>query len=67
LYPDEWIMSWKWEIRKSKDLVYKQPKGRRKLRVVEHVEPPENCCVTVFHGDPNPENCDDPWVVKNWK
>ena len=21
----------------------------------------------VFHGDPNPANCDDPWVVDNEK
>lgn len=67
LFPDNWIMSWKWEIRRSKDLQYGMPRGRRKLRTVEHVEPPKECCICVFHGDPNPDNCDDPWVVKNWK
>jgi hypothetical protein len=66
-YPDEWIMSWKWEIRKSKDLNYKMPKGQRTLRTVENVIPPKDCCVCVFHGDPNPEHCQDPWVVDNWK
>ena len=67
LFPDNWIMSWKWEIRNSKDLDYKMPKGRRKLRTIEHVTPPSGCCICVFHGDPNPAFCDDPWVKKNWK
>lgn len=66
LFPDLWIQSWKWEIRQSKDLVGGR-RGERKLRTVEHVTPPKGCCITVFHGDPNPEHCDDPWVKDNWK
>ena len=67
LFPDHWIQSWKWEIRSTKDLNYKMPKGKRTLRTIEHCTPPPGCCICVFHGDPNPENCDDPWVIKNWK
>lgn len=67
LFPDEWIKSWKWEIRKSKDLRYGMPRGQRKLRIIENVIPDTNCCIAVFHGDPNPHNCEDPWVVDNWK
>ena len=33
----------------------------------EDVVPRVECCVVVFHGDPNPEKCQDPWVVENWK
>jgi hypothetical protein len=22
--------------------------------------------VAVFHGDPNPHNCKDQWVINNW-
>lgn len=66
LYPDNWIQSWKWEIRKTRDLKYNLPKGQRRLRTIEYCEPPVGCCVCVFHGDPNPEHCEDPWVVKNW-
>jgi hypothetical protein len=66
LWPDSWIQSWKWEIRKDKTLA-RGNRGDRKLVNVEDVEPPEHCCVTVFHGDPNPHNCDDPWVKANWK
>lgn len=67
LFPDNWILSWKWEIRQSKDLLYNMARGTRRLRTIEHCEPPQGCVVCVFHGDPNPENCDDPWVIKNWK
>ena len=66
LWPDEWILSWKWEIRSSKELS-PGPRGTRKLTTIEDVAPPKECCICVFHGDPNPEHCDDPWVVDNWK
>ena len=67
IFPRSWIQSWKWEIRKSKELVYGLPKGSRKLKVIEDVTPNPECCICVFHGDPNPHNCEDPWVVENWK
>ena len=66
LYPDNWILSWKWEIRQSKDLNYKEPRGKRTLRTVENVRPPKECAICVFHGDPNPAFCKDPWVIDNW-
>lgn len=67
LFPDNWILSWKWEIRKTRDFASGSTRGNRKLRTIEHVTPPRQCCITVFHGDPNPHNCEDPWVVDNWK
>jgi hypothetical protein len=67
LYPDNWIMSWKWEIRQSKDLNYRMSRGLRTLRTIEKVRPPKDCAICVFHGDPNPNNCEDPWVVDNWR
>ena len=66
LWPDEWIQSWKWEVRKSKELT-SGGRGQRRLTTIEDVVPPQDCCITVFHGDPNPEHCLDPWVVDNWK
>ena len=65
LWPDEWIRSWKWEIRKDRHLSAGS-KGNRKFQKIEDVVPPSECCITVFHGDPNPHNCDDPWVRNNW-
>ena len=67
LFPDEWIMSWKWEVRKSKELMPGGQRGNRILKVTESVTPNDNCCICVFHGDPNPHNCNDPWVKENWK
>ena len=67
MFPDNWILSWKWEIRRTKDFASGGPRGSRKLRTIEHVTPPNECCITVFHGDPQPHNCDDPWVKENWK
>jgi len=42
-------------------------RGKRKFKYVESVTPRVECCVAVFHGDPNPHYCEDPWVVENWK
>lgn len=67
LYPDSWIQSWKWEVRRSKEFSFQGTKGSRKFKHIEDVKPRIECCVTVFHGDPNPHNCDDPWVVDNWR
>jgi hypothetical protein len=67
LYPDTWILSWKWEVRKSKEFKLGDRKGNRKFKNIEHVTPRVECCICVFHGDPNPHNCEDPWVVDNWK
>ena len=65
LWPDEWIRSWKWEVRKDRHL-QGGVKGNRKFRTVEDVVPDPQCSICVFHGDPNPHNCEDPWVRNNW-
>ena len=67
LYPDSWIQSWKWEVRKTKEWALGGTRGNRKFKHIENVTPRVECCVCVFHGDPNPHNCEDPWVVDNWK
>ena len=66
LFPDNWVRSWKWEIRRSKEFEAGRVKGERIFKDIEHIEPPKDCLITVFHGDPNPHNCQDPWVVNNW-
>ena len=67
LWPDSWILSWKWEVRKSKQFAPGSRRGFRKFAQIEDVTPRPECCITVFHGDPNPELVEDPWVVRNWK
>lgn len=66
-WPDSWILSWKWEVRKSKQFAPGGRRGFRKFREVESVVPRPECCITVFHGDPNPELVEDPWVKQNWR
>jgi hypothetical protein len=67
LYPDSWILSWKWEVRRDRTFAPGGIRGQRRLKTIENVTPRIECCVCVFHGDPNPEHCLDPWVVDNWR
>ena len=66
-WPDSWILSWKWEVRKTKEFAPGGLRGNRTLKTIEDVVPRKECCICVFHGDPNPHRCKDPWVVQNWK
>lgn len=64
-WPDEWIQSYKWEMRGNPKLVWKNDH-----KDFEHIAEPlikQNTCIAVFHGDPKPELCLDPWVRKYWK
>ena len=68
LYPDSWIQSWKWEVRKSRTFERGGTRGNRTFEIVEHDAVPRvECCVCVFHGDPNPALVKDKWVVDNWQ
>ena len=65
-WPREWVQSYKWEIRKRDELT--MVNGKRRFKDVQHaVEPPRDCSVTVFHGDPKPQDVEDRFVVDNWR
>jgi hypothetical protein len=65
-WPDQWIQSYKWEIRSRNDLVIKN--GKRNFRTVnDTISPSNDCCVTVFHGDPKPQDIQDKFVIDNWQ
>ena len=64
-WPIEWIQSYKWEIRSREELVLKD--GKRLFKSVINPKIPINCSVCVFHGDPNPHDVLDPYVVDNWR
>jgi len=66
-WPDQWIRSWKWEVRKSRQFRLGGRRGDRKFDKIEQVTAPEDCCIAVFHGDPNPHNCEDPYIIEKWK
>lgn len=64
-WPDEWLLSYKWEIRSRDELNFS---GRPKVfKTVRNVEIPKDCCVAVFHGEPNPHDIEDPFVIDNWQ
>ena len=65
-WPDAWIQSYKWEIRSRSELRMKN--GVRQFATVrDDVQPHPECCVAVFHGDPNPAIVNDKFVKEHWK
>jgi len=64
-WPDEWIRSYKWEMRDKNKLAIVQ--GKRNFIDVGDPTIGSLNKIAVFHGDPNPADCKDPWVVDNWK
>jgi len=65
-WPKEWIQSYKWEVRKREQLTVSN--GKRQFKTVDHsVEVHPDCSVTVFHGDPKPQDVQDKFVVDNWR
>jgi hypothetical protein len=64
-WPDEWIRSYKWEIRSRQDVVRVGIK-----RVFNQIDTPAiepETKILVFHGEPKPEDVQDPIIVDNWK
>lgn len=63
-WPERWIQSYKWEIRDRSEVAYNGSK--RYFRTVKNVTIPRDCSICVFHGDPNPHEVQDPYVLDNW-
>lgn len=64
-WPDAWIRSYKWEMRDKHDLSVINGKRNFAEDKQPRIEP--GSCIAVFHGDPNPADCRDRWVIDNWK
>ncbi len=65
-WPREWIQSYKWEVRGREELT--MINGKRQFKDIDHsVEVHPECSVTVFHGDPKPQDVQDKFVVDNWR
>lgn len=64
-WPDSWIQSYKWEIRDKSELTIQN--GKRNFKTVRNPHIPYDCSICVFHGDPNPHDLLDPYVLDNWK
>ena len=64
-WPDEWIQSYKWEMRKRAP-TKRYPDGVRNFLEPGTPDVLPDTSVAVFHGEPNPHNCIDPWCKENW-
>jgi len=65
-WPDEWIQSYKWEMRGNPRLV-RQKSGQKNFIAAGEPKIKADTAVAVFHGDPNPRECVDPWCQTHWK
>lgn len=65
-WPDEWIQSYKWEIRNKQDLSHRAGVGGFK-NINNNTVIDRECCVAVFHGNPNPADVQDKFVLNNWQ
>lgn len=65
-WPDNWIQSYKWEIRDKSELTLLNGK-RQFLSRKDDVIIPYGCCIIVFHGDPKPSEIKDKFILENWK
>jgi len=63
-WPDEWIQSYKWEMRSKKDLTVVN--GKRNFKDDKPPKILPDTSIAVFHGLPNPKDCNDSWVKKHW-
>ena len=64
-WPDEWIQSYKWEMR-NRPKFDNKPRGQRDFAEKGDPVVKDATSVAVFHGDPNPHICKDQWVIDNW-
>jgi len=64
-FPEDWIRSYKWEVRSKSELVYNGLNY-----VFKDIRNPilnSETSVLAFHGTPNPEDVQDPIIVDNWR
>ena len=64
-WPDEWIRSYKWEVRNRQDIV--RDGVRRIFKEIANPEIDARSRILVFHGDPKPSDVKDPIIVDNWR
>lgn len=63
-WPDEWVQSYKWEMRNKRDLTQTST-GLNFYSTADPKVLPETS-IAAFHGKPNPHECTDPWVIQHW-
>jgi hypothetical protein len=64
-YPEKWIMSYKWEVRKKQELSGFGENARFKEKKNVDLDP--ETMILAFHGHPQPHQVEDPIIVNNWR
>lgn len=64
-WPDEWIQSYKWEIRDRRDVI--KVGFKRQFKDVANPQVDPRTKILVFHGEPKPDEVQDPIIVDNWR
>ena len=64
-FPDEWIQSYKWEMRGRPEMSRASGKRNFATKGIPNILPETS--IAVFHGDPNPKDCVDDWCRENWR
>lgn len=64
-FPDDWIRSYKWEIRDRSELQGFGPTAQ--FKNIRNVEIPKETSVLAFHGSPSVDSVQDPVIVDNWQ
>jgi hypothetical protein len=63
-WPEEWIMSYKWEMYNEKD-IHKDANNAYKVILPPLIR--QESCISVFHGYPKPHQIIDTWCLGNWR
>ena len=63
-WPDEWIQSYKWEMRGKEHLTFKN--GKRNFSKPAEPKILPQTRIAVFHGQPDIHDCIDTWPRRNW-
>ncbi len=64
-WPDEWIQSYKWEMRGRQHLEYVA--DRRDFKIAGDPQILPECSIAVFHGQPNIHDTIDTWPRSQWR
>jgi len=64
-FPDQWIRSYKWEIRNRDELTTLGPQS--KFKTVRDPAISSDTSIIAFHGYPHVHTIEDPVIVKNWQ
>ena len=62
-YPDDWIRSYKWEVRVRTELLADNSNFKETRNPQVH----QDTAILAFHGKPMVHNVRDPIIVDNWR